>query len=227
MDYLNQNPTDEAKQIVSEMITQMNGGRFAPKFDVKASLYSPMNIITSSIDTTTTEGKKFTEVYDALLSSPSFKELFVDIFKDSKRDNVKFEINDHVNEDNDPTKKEVNATTSFDPISKNIVIKISKQILIAGTTMSQTKIENAKTILHECIHAYLFIKANYPNTGVDCVNILNSMYPTSEEQHDFMFDHMIPTMQKVLAEVRDLVKTRRAGNLSFLRKFYFTKATII
>jgi hypothetical protein len=93
--------------------------------------------------------------------------------------------------------------------------------------MSQTKIENAKTILHECIHTYLFIKANYPNTGVDLVNILNSMYPTSEEQHDFMFDHMIPTMQKVLAEVRDLVKTRRAGNLSFLRKFYFTKATII
>jgi hypothetical protein len=208
MDYLNQNPTDEAKQMVSEMITQMNGGKFAPKFDVKSSLYSPMNIIKATIDTTTTEGKKFTEVYGALLTSPSFKEFFVDIFKDSERDNVEFEINDKVFEDNDPTKKEVNATTSFDPISKNIVIKINKKILIAGTTLSQTKIENAKTILHECIHAYLFIKANYPNTGVDFVNILNSMYPDADQQHDFMYNNMLPTMTKILLDAKSTLITQ-------------------
>ena len=92
--------------------------------------------------------------------------------------------------------------------------------MIAGTTKSQTKIENAKTILHECIHAYLFVKANYPATGVDFVKILNSMYPNDKEQHDFMYDHMIPTMQKVLTEIRDAVTTApKRANLEIYR-FY-------
>jgi hypothetical protein len=189
-------------------------------FDVEASSKSPFNIDFSLINNATTEGAKFNEVYDALKESPEFKKLFIDIFEDSKRDNVKFEIDDHVFEDNDPTKKEVNATTSLDPVSKNIIIKISKQILLSGTTMSQTKIENAKTILHECIHAYLFVKANYPATGVDFVKILNSMYPNAKEQHDFMYDHMIPIMQKVLTEIRDAVTTApKRANLEIYR-FY-------
>ena len=29
------------------------------------------------------------------------------------------------------------------------------------------------------------------------------MYPTANEQHDFMYTKMIPTMQKVLSEIRD------------------------
>jgi hypothetical protein len=204
--YLNQNPTDEAKEIASHMISQMYG-KFAKKFDVEASLNSPMNIEISTITDATTEGAKFNSIYKSLTKSPEFKRLFLDVFKDSKRDNVKFEIEEHIYEDNDPTKKEVNATTSQDPVTKNLIIKISKQILIAGTTKSQTNIENAKTILHECIHAYLFVKANYPATGVDFVKILNSMYPTYDEQHDFMYNHMIPTMQQVLSEIRDLVTT--------------------
>lgn len=137
----------------------------------------------------------------------------MDIFDDNKKFNVNFEINDHVYEDNDPSKKEVHATTSQDPITKVITIKVSKQILITGTTMSQTNIENAKTILHECIHAYLFVKANNPNVGADFVNILNTMYPTVNEQHDFMYTKMIPTMQKVLSEIRDSVTTQTGRNI--------------
>ena len=34
------------------------------------------------------------------------------------------------------------------------------------------------------------------------------MYPTPSEQHDFMFSHMIPTMTKVLGEIRDFVTTK-------------------
>ena len=33
------------------------------------------------------------------------------------------------------------------------------------------------------------------------------MYPTPLAQHDFMYNNMIPTMQKVLGEIRDLVTT--------------------
>ena len=61
--------------------------------------------------------------------------------------------------------------------------------------------------MHECIHAYLLVKANNPTVGVDFVKILNNMYPTASEQHDFMYNKMIPTMQKVLSEIRDLVTT--------------------
>ena len=31
------------------------------------------------------------------------------------------------------------------------------------------------------------------------------MYPTPSEQHDFMYNNMVPTMQKVLGDIRDLV----------------------
>ena len=33
------------------------------------------------------------------------------------------------------------------------------------------------------------------------------MYPTAKEKHDFMYNKMIPTMQKVLSEIRDEVTT--------------------
>jgi hypothetical protein len=151
--------------------------------------------------------------------------LFLDIFNDNKRNNVKFEIAEHVYEDNNPAKKEVNATTSQDPVTKNIIIKINKQILIAGTGKSQTKIENAKTILHECIHAYLFVKANNPTVGVDFVKILNTMYPNAKEQHDFMYGKMILTMQKVLGEIRDLVTT--AEKRAVLETEYTMRPTAI
>jgi hypothetical protein len=209
MDYLNQNPTDAAKEIVSEMITQMNGGRFAPKFDVKASLYSPMNIITSSIDTTTTEGKKFTEVYGALLTSPSFKELFVDLFGGPQtRFNVKFEISEHLFKDGDPA-TEVNAKTSFDG-TPNLVIKINKQILSPTGSIPKVNIEIVKTILHECIHAYLFIKKDNINVGMDIAGVINSTYQSVDDQHDFMYNHMLPVMTKILGEIRDMV-TFQAG----------------
>jgi hypothetical protein len=170
----------------------------------KYSLKSPCNVDLSSIleNPTLPENEKFKTLYDALTASPTFQKFFIAIFKNSTRFNVKFEIADHVY---DSTNKEVNATTSQDPLTKNIIIKVSRQILIAGTTKSQTKIENAKTILHECIHAYLMIKLANPTVGMDITGIINKMYPTINEQHDFMYTKMIPIMQKVLGEIRDLV----------------------
>ena len=192
-------------------------------FDVEASFKSPFNIDKSSIKDVTEEDKKFNKLYDALTTSPEFKKLFIDLFDgDNSRINVKFEIADRVYEDNDTSKPEVNATTSEDPVTKNLTIKISKQLLIAGTTKSQTNIENAKTILHECIHAYLFSKVGNPSVGANFVTILNTMYPTPNEQHDFMYGKMIPTMQKVLGEIRDLVTTQAGRNKAEERIMYTT-----
>lgn len=194
-------------EFAREMLLQMIDDP-SLKLDVESSFKSPFNIDKSSIKDVTEADKKFNKLYDALKTSPEFKKLFIDIFDgDKSRINVKFEIADRVYEDNDSTKPEVNATTSEDPITRNLTIKISKQILIAGTTRSQTNIENAKTILHECIHAYLFSKAANPSVGVTFVETLNNEYPTADGQHNFMYDKLIPTMQKVLSEVRDLVTT--------------------
>lgn len=205
--FLNQNPTDEGRNFSLEMINAMRAN-LGLNIDVDASFKSPFNIDKSTITDATDEGKKFNKLYDALKTSPEFKNLFIDIFdENNSRINVKLEIADRVYEDNDTSKPEVNATTSEDPVTKNLTIKISKQILIVGTTKSQTNIENAKTILHECIHAYLFSKAANPTVGTNFVKILNTMYPTPNEQHDFMYGKMIPTMQKVLGEIRDLVTT--------------------
>lgn len=204
--FLDQNSSSEAKIFTQKLIEQMILNPTL-QFDIPASFKSPMNIDRLAITNNIPGGEKFNTVYDALTTSPEFKKLFIDVFGSSTRFNVKFEIAEHVYEDNDPAKKEVNATTSQDPVTKSITIKMSKQILIPGTSMSQTKIENAKTVLHECIHAYLFIKANNPSAGADFVKILNTMYPKVNEQHDFMYNQMIPTMQKVLSEIRDSVTT--------------------
>jgi hypothetical protein len=200
------NYDNSSKKFANEIITQMI---LNPNLnlDIAASYKSPMNIDFGTISNNTPEGAKFNEVYTALTQSPEFKKLFESIFKDSKRFNVKFEIAEHVYLNNNSTNKEVNAITIQDPKEKFIKIIINKQILIPNGTMNQTKIENAKTILHECIHAYLFIKAGNPATGVDFVKLLNSMYPTANEQHDFMYNNMVPTMQKVLGEIRDFVTT--------------------
>lgn len=216
-DFLNEEgDTPINKAFVIQMLNRLEDGIFAvPKQltiaiqNFKYSLKSPLNVDMYSIldKPTLAENQKFLAIYNALSKSPEFQKLFIDMFGNNTRFNVKFEIADHVYEDDDPQKKEVNAITSEEPVTKNITIKISKQILIPGTDRSQTQIENAKTILHECVHAYLFVKANNPTIGTDFVKILNTMYPTANEQHDFMYNKMIPTMQKILSEIRDLVTT--------------------
>lgn len=202
--------TVETVNLVNNVLNAVknNSSVFLDEFttiDVRASLRSPMNIDRSAIDNTTIEGIKFNTIYNALTTSPEFQKLFINIFNNNSRFNVKFQIAEHVFEDNNPTKREVNAITTQVPGSNNITILINKQILIPSTSKSQITIENAKTILHESIHAYLFVKANNPSTGADFVKILKSMYPTVNEQHDFMYNKMIPTMKTVLSEIRDLV----------------------
>jgi hypothetical protein len=198
--------SDESKEFALQIITPLRGDS-SLKIDIESSFKSPFNIDKSSIKDVAEADKKFNKLYDALKTSPEFKKLFLDIFHDSKRFNVKSEIADRVYEDNNSSKPEVNATTSEDPITKNLTIKISKQILISGTTRSQTNIENTKTILHECIHASLFSKAANPTVGATFDETLNIKYPSADEQHNFMYDKIIPTMQKVLGEIRDLVTT--------------------
>ncbi|MGG7035929.1 MAG: SprT-like domain-containing protein [Flavobacterium sp.] len=200
--------SDVTKDFLDQFATQcMDNPQLT--LDFFSSLNSPYNVDKSTITDATPEGKKFNEVYDSLTKSLEFKRLFLDIFDENKtRFNVKFEIADHVYDHNDPT-KEVNGNTTYDG-TPNLVITISKQILATGTAMSKTRIEIAKTILHECIHAYLYVKKNNPNLGMDIADVVKAQYPTYSEQHEFMYDHMLPIMIRVFSDMRNAV-TSPAG----------------
>ncbi|TCN60720.1 hypothetical protein D0809_02345 [Flavobacterium circumlabens] len=210
--YLDQNTNAAAKALTTQIIAAMvaNPGL---KINFTASVNSPMNIDILAITNATTEGKKFLEVYDALTKSPEFKKLFIDMFAESKRFNVKFEIAEKVYENDDPTKKEVNANTSKIAGTDNYIIKINKKIFNKGTDFSQIRIKNAKTILHECIHAFLFVKSKNSTIGMDIETVIDKIYPTTDEQHNFMAEKMIPTMQKILSQIRDLVTTTAGRNV--------------
>jgi hypothetical protein len=182
-------------------------------FDINTSFKSPMNIDLSSIpyDITKPENQKFNEVYKSLTESPEFKKLFESIFKDSKRFNVKFEIVENL----DNNGKKINGYCR--PTNKNnLIIQISKQILTPSGIRPKKDIEIAKTILHECIHAYLAIKGKYPDAGQKPIpgienmtfeEVLKATRPGKDVQHDFMYNNMRPTMQKILGEIRDRVTT--------------------
>ncbi len=66
--------------------------------------------------------------------------------------------------------------------------------------------------MHECIHAYLFTITAYPLVGMDIAEVINKVLPTPDEQHDFMYNSMLPVMTKVLGEIRDFVSTEPRRN---------------
>ncbi len=200
-------------------------------FDINASFKSPMNIDLSSIpyDITKPEHQKFNEVYKSLTESPEFQKLFVELFKDSKRFNVKFEIVDNLPRPKKPNEQD-NGQTILIPNSTNITIKINKQILtsVTGGIANLSKMAIAKTILHECIHAYLHIKGMYPNSGasipgieeMDLQKVINAIYGKDSDQHTFMYENMVKTMQVILSQLKDKLTTEDRRNALVDLKIY-------
>ena len=162
------------------------------------------------------ENQKFNEVYNELIKIPEFKELFEDLFNDSTRFNVKFEIADSLPS---PIKsgQQDNGQTILTPNSTNITIKINKQILtsVSGGKTNLSKMAIAKVILHECIHAYLHIKGQYPKVGVsipgieqmDLQKVINAIYGKESDQHTFMYDNMVKKMENILSQLKDKLTT--------------------
>lgn len=231
IDFLNaEGSTPINKAFVLQMLKSMEDGIFAMvkqlTFSINNFLYSqksPFNVDLNSIfeNASAAENKKFLEIYDALSKSAEFKKLFLNLFGNNTRYNVKFEIVDAVYDSNDPT-KEVNANTDYDSSLPYILIKINKKKL-NDSSIKQTRIENARTIIHEFIHAYLFTITNNPIVGpTDIASLLNKKYPNGKEQHDFMYDNMTPTITKILTESRDLL-TYPAGRMEVESLKIYTK----
>ena len=198
-------------EFAREMLLQMIDDP-SLKLDVESSFKSPFNIDKSSIKDVTEEDKKFNSVYKSLTDSPAFKNLFLDLFdNNNKRFNVKFEIIENLD---NITRKIDGFTTPPVLEGRPTLIQINKQILTSTGLRPMTNIEIAKTILHECIHAYLAIKGKYPDAGGSTIpgienmtfaEVLKATRPGTGAQHDFMYKNMVPTMQKILAEIRDSV----------------------
>ena len=94
-------------------------------------------------------------------------------------------------------------------INLNLKIKINQNRLLNDSALAV-----AKTILHESIHAYLMVKYFGCNQGtpfdsiddIELSELLNEYYlecVPQQEQHEFMFNYMIPTMSEILADIRD------------------------
>lgn len=178
-------------------------GEIGSKIDVGASLRSPVNIDRTAIDNNTTEGKKFNDVYDQLIKSPKFQKLFENVFKTNKRFNANFEIGTVVGAQGSTEANPLNPINNKITIDRNFIKNSSKLAI-------------AKTILHECIHAFLNIKYYDPNQGTNIPNISNedliplinkeyNSFNGNQSQHDFIYNFMLPTMKDILSEIKDLL----------------------
>ena len=214
--YVNQNiNVDGANEFALQFITQ---SYLYPNLtlDFEASKKSPANIDRSSIDNNSDEGKKFNFVFNKLLEISEFKELFTNIFGDNQtRNNAKLNILDHVYSSTNPT-QEINGNTVWNG-NNNSTINISKQILLGNNiSMKLTNLEIAKVIVHECVHAYLMIKATNPGnipliSGAENMNLeqlINAIYTSDTIQHDFMYNHFVPTIKNIVSQLLNSLTTQ-------------------
>lgn len=179
----------------------------------KYSQKSPCNIDLSKVtpDPTLPNNDlkiKFKCVFDKLVQSPKFKELFLDIFGENLKPNVVFEIANlpgNVSTGN-VGQTIINPTNPF-----NNTIIIDTDLLHSGNNM-----QIAKTIIHECIHAYLNVKLCDPSIGMsipnlnnmevyNCINQYYNGAQINQNQHNFIYNYMLPTMQTVLSQVKNLL----------------------
>ncbi len=164
------------------------------------------------------ENEKFMCIYNKLTQSVGFKNLFLDTFGESENLNVKFQLDDSlpnnvggktIADPNDPS------TIINGELTLNLIVKINKNHLDISHISAESSIEIAKNILHESIHTFLFVKKYSCDSGtsIDILNnqllgeLINEYYDGNcsegDEQHEFMFDYLIPTMQNVLDEIKD------------------------
>jgi len=196
-----------SKEIINQMI--LNPGLY---FNINPSSKSPSNIDLSKVTPSTWDTNepnhelkvKFKCIFDKLIQSPKFKGLFVDMFGENKRLNVIFDIANVPKNASGNTKPDEN-----NPLNNTIII--DTDLLRNGDNIAIVK-----TIIHECIHAYLNVKLCDPSIGMSiptltdmevysCINEYYNNFSLGQNQHNFIYKMMLPTMETVLSQVKDLL----------------------
>lgn len=200
----NFNNTNAANQFANEVIDQMmqNPGL---NINIQASTNSPAFIDTSSVMGNTPEEIKFREIYNILQQSSNFKNLFTNLFGVTNFINIKFKI-ENINQPGVAGNCQL-FSYAFGGLTN--VITINRENLLTNSNVNI-----ATAIIHECIHAFLNIKLRHPNIGMsinninnlnlqDCINTYYNGFSGDQSQHDFYVDFLIPTISSILNEIKD------------------------
>lgn len=208
-----------------------NGG----DVDFEKSLKSPAIIDFSAIDTSTPEGQKLDCIYQKLMQSPSFENLFNNTFGGNQTKlNVKFEIADNLPDN-------IGGVCQLQPPVNGAytnLIRININHLIGVNAKSN--LINARTILHECIHAYLNIKkinCNLGSTipelnGLDLQSLIGTFYQgfgchidvngSLQSQHDFIFTYLIPSFQNIFSDIYNLLASE--SNINYVNNSIYNNS---
>ena len=206
----------QAREFVTQLIN--NSIESGLIFDIEKSLKSPANIDFSEIDMTTPEGQKLDCIFQKLMQSQSFKDLFDNTFGGTQTKlNVKFQTQSGLTNSNGDNVNGLCSPTQTINGNYYNTITINSDILDGLGQLSNIQV--AKTIIHELIHAYLNIKAINCNLGAPLTTLSNTELQTllnsfftpfcpinnGQNQHDFMFNELIPVFQSIFSEIRDLL----------------------
>jgi hypothetical protein len=215
INYLVSNNTPEDKVFIKEAISQMI--KTGLVIDIQKSSKSPFFIDLSSVLGNTPEEIKFNEVYNALTKSTAFRNLFTSLFGSTPLFNIKFTITDIPETPNGKLNGICYLKTYPNRLDPFNSIEIDRSHLLTNS-----KVDIANSILHECIHAYLNIKFRNPSIGMSIANINNMDFQTcintyyngfsgNQTQHSFYVNFMIPTMVQILKDIKsDIITTAQA-----------------
>ena len=213
LDYLLQNPTNQARDFVLQFAQQSNLNP-TEEFDFNKSLKSPGNVNLKEVTPTDdvnepmhNEKVKFMEVYNKLIESPNFKNLYQTVFNENHRPNVRFRIeNLGLIANGAPSGK-----TEMYNGNRMTVMKINQDLFATNTNQLQI----AAAILHEFFHTVLNLKILQNSSGPVFTtaqlngkkfsDILNITHNTSPDQHDFLYNHMIPVMSQIFTDLKDVL----------------------
>jgi hypothetical protein len=211
-------------------VTPINTNTVCDKKNLVSSFNSPFNVNLNSVsdcndEITTPEDEKFMCIYNKLTNSPSFKNLIIDTFGESTTLNIEIKLSDTISDSRGGFARRENYTLNSDNTveSMDVLIGINENNLNSTHATASSPLDIAKTILHESIHAYLYVKIldcssaaplqNYEDLEIE--EILNQFYDdftceydangVPQSQHDFMFNYMIPTLAGTLQEIKDLL----------------------
>lgn len=209
LDYLTSNITDgvvnnNALLFADEIINQMMLNP-ALNINIETSANSPAFIDTSSVMGNTPEEIKFRQVYNSLQQSSNFKNLFTNLFGVTNFINVKFKI-ENINQPGVGGTCQL-FSSSFGGLTNEIIIN-------RNNLLTNSNVNIATAIIHECIHAFLNIKLRHPNIGMtinninnlnlqQCINTYYNGFSGDQSQHDFFVDFLIPTISSILNEVKE------------------------
>lgn len=149
-------------------------------------------------------------VYNKLKSSSTFKDIFANVFDATKKPFIILKTNNLLGN------ADGGAVGTCLPTNGNHLLNtivIDTDLIADGHPL-----QIAKTIAHEFIHAFLNIKLFNAGLGMsipaisnlDFIQAVNTYYndfSDGQDQHNFMYNFMIPTLQSILAEIKDLCVT--------------------